>query len=119
LQANPPLRFCAVSFVSGGVGETEMQQMKVMTPDFSVELLFVSKGTPRRYLSGAKVQIKDRDGRIVLDTEARGPVLLAKLSPGRYAVSAESDGKVNRQTVQIGGGKVQRVVFVLDEPVDS
>jgi hypothetical protein len=107
-----------VSFVSGGVGVTEMQEIKALAADYSLELLFVTQGKPRRYLSSIKVQIKDAGGKVVLETESRGPVLLAKLPAGRYAVSAESDGKINRRTVQAGGRKSQRAVFVWDQPVD-
>jgi hypothetical protein len=109
----------AVSFVSGGVGETEMGEMKSMSARFPVELLFLAQSSPDRYLSQVKVQIKDNGGNVVLDTESQGPVLLAKMPSGRYSVSADSEGTTKRQTIQVTQSKGQRVVFIWNGPVDQ
>lgn len=103
-----------VSFVSGGVGEDERQEIKNLSPGYPLELLFVTKGSPNEYLADIKVQIKDKDGKVVLDTISQGPFLLAKMPPGKYSISADSEGTVKRQTIQVAGGKTQRVVFVWD-----
>ena len=108
----------SVSFVSGGVGEDEVQEIKSLVRDYPLELMFVTKAPRNRYLSGVKVEIKDKDGKTVLDTESRGPYLLAKMPPGRYTISAASQGISKRQTVQIAQGKSQRAVFVWDLPTD-
>ena len=103
-----------VSFVSGGVGEDELQEMKKLSPGYPLELLFVTKGEPQEYLADVKVQIKDKDGKIVLDTMSQGPFLLAKMLPGKYTISADHDGTVKRQIVQVAGAKTRRIVFVWD-----
>lgn len=105
----------AVSFVSGGVGEDELQEIKKLSPAYPLELLFVTKGDPQEYLAGVKVQIKDKDGKIVLDTMSQGPFLLAKMLPGKYTISADHDGTVKRQIVQVAGAKTHRIVFVWDQ----
>lgn len=102
----------SVSFISGGVGDDDAQRMKQLRSGYPVELLFVTQGNPNQYLSDVKVQIMDKGGKVVLDTTADGPFLLAKIPPGRYSVSADSNGSVKRQTIQVGGGKTQRVMFV-------
>jgi hypothetical protein len=104
-----------VSFVSGGVGEDELQEMKKLSPGYPLELLFVTKGEPQEYLADVKVQIKDKDGKIVLDTMSQGPFLLAKMPPGKYTISADHDGTVKRQIVQVAGAKTHRIVFVWDQ----
>jgi len=109
----------SVSFVSGGVGEDQSQTFKSMARDYPLELMFVTKGSPNRYLADVKVQIKDKSGNVVLDTTSNGPFLLAKVPPGKYTITAESEGGVKRQTVQVGGGKTQRAVFVWDVPTDT
>jgi len=108
----------AVSFVSGGVGEDQSQTFKNMARDYPLELMFVTKGNPNRYLADVKVQIKDKSGNVVLDTTSNGPFLLAKLPPGRYSITADSEGVTKRQNVQVGG-KSQRAVFVWDVPTDT
>jgi hypothetical protein len=118
-QASPEIRQQGeVTFVSGGVGVTEMEEIKRLSPSFPVELLFVSNSVPDRYLAGTLVQIKDGDGKVVLDTQSQGPVLLAKMPRGRYLITADTNGVVKRDTVQVGAGKAQRIVFVWNLPVD-
>ena len=101
-----------VSFVSGGVGEDERQEIQKLSPDYSLELLFATKGTPNEYLADIKVEIKDKNGKVVLDAISKGPFLLAKMPPGKYSISADNDGVVKRQTIQVAGAKPHRVVFV-------
>ena len=101
-----------VSFVSGGVGEDERQEIQKLSPDYSLELLFATKGTPNEYLADIKVEIKDKNGKVVLDAISKGPFLLAKVPPGKYSISADNDGVVKRQTIQVAGAKPHRVVFV-------
>ncbi len=101
-----------VLFVSGGVGEEERQQIENLSPDYPLQLLFATKGSPNEYLADVGVQIKDKDGKVVLDAVSQGPLLLAKMPPGKYSISADNDGVVKRQTIQVAGAKPHRVVFI-------
>ena len=101
-----------IPFVSGGVGEDERQEIGKLAPDYSLELLFATKGTPNEYLADIKVEIKDKNGNVMLDTVAQGPFLLAKMPPGRYSVNADNDGAVKQQTIRVAGAKPHRVVFI-------
>jgi len=101
-----------VPFVSGGVGEDERQEIGKRAPAYSLELLFAAKGSPNEYLADIKVEIKDKNGEVVLDAVSQGPFLLAKVSPGKYSISADNDGAVKRQTIQVAGTKPRRVVFI-------
>jgi hypothetical protein len=109
-----PQRQGPVSFVSGGVGDDEAQAIKSMAASYPVEMLFVAKSTPNQYLANVRVQVTDKSGNVVLDTTTRGPFLFAKLPPGRYSVSAESEGGVKRQNMQVTGAR-QRVTFMWDQ----
>jgi hypothetical protein len=102
----------ALSFVSGGVGEEERQEIMKLSPNYPLELLFAAKGEPNEYLADVKVRIKDKNGKVVLETISQGPFLLAKLPPGRYSISADNDGASKQQTVQVEGTRLRRVVFV-------
>jgi hypothetical protein len=99
-------------FVSGGVGDDERQQIERLSPGYPLQLLFATKGSPNEFLADIKVQIIDKDGKVVLDAVSQGPFLLAKIPAGKYSISADNEGVVKRQTIQIAGAKSQRVVFV-------
>jgi len=101
-----------VSYVSGGVGDDELQEIKKLASGYPLEVLFVTQGTPNQYLSAVKVQIKDAGGKEVAALETDGPILLAKLPAGRYSISADHGGAVKRQNVNVGAGKPQRLTFV-------
>lgn len=101
-----------VPFVSGGVGEDERQEIGNLASAYSLELLFAAKGSPNEYLADIKVEIRDKNGKVMLDAVAQGPFLLAKMPPGRYSVSADNDGVVKKQTILVKGAKPHRVVFI-------
>ncbi len=101
-----------VSFVSGGVGEDEIQEIKRLSSNYPLELLFATKKLPSVYLADVKVQIKDKDGKVVLDEVSRGPFFLVKIPPGRYSISVENDGIEQRRVTQVTGARTQRVIFV-------
>ena len=91
-----------VSFVSGGVGGDERDEMHAIQADYNLSLLFSVKGTGE-YLSDVRVHIEDSKGNTSLETVADGPMLYAKLKPGRYSVSADRDGHVIDRKVMVGG----------------
>ena len=101
-----------VSAVSGGMNEEDRQQVEKRFPQHKLQLLFAAKGTPNEFLADIKVQIKDSNGKTVLDTVSEGPFLQVKMPAGKYAISADYDGVVKQQSVQVLGNKPQRVVFV-------
>jgi len=102
-----------VSFITGGIGDDEATAFKNAAPTYPLELLFVQKARPTdEYLADVKVTIRDRSGKLWLDTTAEGPFLLAKLPAGKYQIEADYDGERKRQSVEIRAGKHQRAVFV-------
>lgn len=101
----------SASFISGGVGEDDSDRMKQLRSQYPLELLFVTRGNPNQYLSDVRVQISGGGG-VAVDTVSNGPFFLVKVPPGRYTVTADNQGSVKRQSVQVGSGKTQRVMFV-------
>ena len=101
-----------VSFLSGGIGQTEAKAMEHAAKRYPLELEFVLKAKPKaEYLASVKVNIKDAHDKVVLDTTAEGPFLLAKMPAGKYTVSAERDGAVQQRHIQIAAREHRRVVF--------
>jgi hypothetical protein len=93
-----------VEFVSGGVGEHERSFMQSLQGNYNVHILFAIKGTGE-YVSDVKVKIMDGGGITVLDTIAAGPKLFVKLSPGRYKLEAERQGRILQETINVPSKK--------------
>ncbi len=101
-----------VTFVSGGIGSCESQEMRKIAKDYQLELVFVQKtATTESFLANIPVEVTDKKGSYVLDTVTKGPFLLAKMPNGRYTVTATFNGETKTQQVSITA-KHQRVVFV-------
>jgi hypothetical protein len=75
-----------------------------------LSLLFTVKGSGE-YISDAKVCIKDARGTVRLETVADGPMLYAKLKPGRYSISVDRDGHVMENKVTLSGKKLTALAF--------
>lgn len=89
-----------VTFVNGGVGGDEQAAMQALRPDYNLHLLFSIKGTGE-YVSDVRVRIADSSGNTLLETVSDGPMLFAKLKPGRYTVTVDRDGQVVRKTATV------------------
>jgi hypothetical protein len=112
-QAAPPVQTQGgIEYVTGGIGSDEAQAMKVLAPEYPLELLFVATEADGRgvYLADNKVEIR-AGGKTVLQVTSGGPYLLAKLPPGHYAITADYEGKAKTQAVDIAAGKHARIVF--------
>lgn len=100
-----------VTFVSGGVGGDERNAMQAIRAEYNLSLLFSVQGTGE-YLSNVKVNITDSSGNIFLETVSDGPMLFAKLKPGRYTVTASLDGQVAHKKATIVGSKRTSLSFI-------
>lgn len=99
-----------VTFVSGGIGTDEQNEMHAVRADYNLNLLFSVKGTGE-YVSDVKVMITDSSGNIVLDSVSDGPMLFALLKPGRYSISVDRDGQVQHKKVTVGSKKRTSLSF--------
>jgi hypothetical protein len=100
-----------VTFVSGGIGFCESQEMRRISHEYQLELLFLQKTAKREsFLASVPVQITDSKGSLVVDTVSKGPLLLAKIPAGRYVITAAYNGIVKTHHLRIND-KHQRVVF--------
>ncbi len=110
-QLPPVQSFGGVNYLTGGIGLDEASAIKAAEKDFTLSLLFAQ--TKRaEYLSDVKVSVTDKSGKTVLDVTSDGPMLLAKLPPGTYKVSAEHEGKALTRSVSIAAKGVTHAGFV-------
>ncbi|WP_020485205.1 hypothetical protein [Methylomonas sp. MK1] len=89
-----------VVFVSGGIGGDERDALQAVRSDYNLSLQFSMQGSGE-YLSDVAVRISGANNQTVLETVADGPILFAKLKPGRYRISAEHEGQEIRKSVTI------------------
>ena len=102
-----------VRYVSGGVGEDALAAFKQAAGKYALELQFVRQATPRdEFLADIKVTIRDGSGKVMLDTTAKGPFLLAQLPSGKYQIDAAYEGMSKRHSVDVQAGKHARAVMV-------
>jgi hypothetical protein len=91
-----------VTFVTGGVGIEERDELHATRANYNLSLLFSEQGTGE-YLSDVNILITDSRGNVFLKTVSDGPELFARLPPGRYIVTVEFDGKTYHKAVSVGG----------------
>ena len=99
-----------VSFVSGGVGGEEREEMKAMRADYNLSLLFKIQGSGE-YISDVKVTIRDVSGVVRLETVSDGPWLYVRLRSGSYNISANRDGHVIDKKITLSEKKLASLEF--------
>ncbi|MDT3670980.1 MAG: carboxypeptidase regulatory-like domain-containing protein [Aromatoleum sp.] len=108
--AAPDVReFEGVRYVTGGVGEGERTAILAIARDFNLKLTFAEKSGD--YLSGVKTVITGGNGRKVLELDSEGPLVLAKLPPGKYRVSATANGREQTRDANVAGTGQQSLNF--------
>jgi hypothetical protein len=106
----------SVTYVSGGIGKDESDAMKQAASRYSLAIELASPASPRaQYVADVKIDIRDQRGATVLSTISDGPILLAKLPPGRYTVNAAKNGASQQRNIVIGSGGPVRAMFSFPE----
>lgn len=104
-----------IPYISGGVGSEGMSEIAAQEKDYSLKLFFAGKGGA--WLSDVSVKITDARKHAVADLNAEGPVMLLKLAPGRYTLTATLDGKEVVQKVSVAA-KGLRTVYIRFPEID-
>ena len=105
-----------VNYVSGGVGDDSLQRMTALAKDYNLQLTFAAR--PGNYLADVKVSIRYARGARVIEAVSDGPLLLARLPPGRYEIVASLEGVSNRQATTVAAAGQRKLVFRWDVPLD-
>lgn len=88
-----------VMFVTGGVGDAEIAEIKSIAPRYPLQILTADKAG--QFVAGAVVTI-EQGGQRLFEATLDGPYLLAKLKPGRYRVRATFEGRSIEHVVDVG-----------------
>jgi hypothetical protein len=78
-----------LAWISGGVGDEAMQEMRKMASTYNVHVMFTER--QGSYLANVPFSIVRRDGRMVYQGISDGPLLYLRLPVGAYRISAELD----------------------------
>ena len=106
----------SVTYISGGIGKDEADAMKQAASRYSLAIEMASPVSPRaQYVADVKIDIRDQRGATVLSTISDGPILLAKLPPGRYTVNAARNGVSQQRNIVVGSGGPLRAMFSFPE----
>lgn len=105
-------------YVSGGIGQDEVEQLKQMSDKFSLQLIVSSRSGA--YLADMQVSIIGANSVKVLDAPLDAPWLLVDLAPGTYKVFvAHQGGQTHERNVTITSGKKTELVVQFDVPADT
>ena len=97
-----PQTMNGVTFVSGGIGDSEIQAMKDMKKKYNLQLLFADKDTSS-YMADINVKILGKKGATILESVSHGPFFFAQLNPGKYKIVASHEGQEQSASVVISG----------------
>lgn len=104
-------------YVSGGIGQGEVEQLKLRADKFSLQLIVSARSGA--YLADMNVRITGTDSQKILDTQLNAPWLLVDLAPGAYTVAVTHAGQTQERKVTLAPGKREQIVVQFDVPADT
>lgn len=97
-----------INYVTGGIGEDEFSALLAVREQYNVYLL--NARVNGAYVGDSHLVVTDADGNEVLSAEM-GPVFLASLPPGKYVLTATSEGQELTQRITIKDKILPRIVM--------
>jgi len=94
-----------ISFVSGGVGKPEREQLGALEKDFNLKLVF--SAADGKYVANVKIVVSDAKGRKLLEHVADGPFFMARMPAGEYSVAATFAGKTQTRKIGVAANRLQ------------
>ena len=107
-----------VTFVTGGVGLDERNELNATRANYNLSLLFSVQGKGN-FLSDVKIRITDLKGNVFLETVSNGPKLFAKLPSGRYIVTVDLNGETYHKTVSVRGKQNTSLSFTWSQKMEK
>lgn len=98
-----------ITFVSGGIGDEERQAMLDIRRDYNLHIM--SSGKDGAFVGNTKLIIYDRIGDELVRIDAE-PLFYAKLPIGKYTIVAESEGDIQRKTVNVTKSRTSQLHFI-------
>jgi hypothetical protein len=102
-------RAADVPYISGGVGADEREAFAAKEKEYNLKIVVAEKSGD--YLGDVQVGIESAGKRRILETAMEGPILLAKLPPGTYRITATSGRDRLTQTVNVPPQGLREVIL--------
>jgi hypothetical protein len=106
-----------VVFMSGGIGETEREEMLARESEFDLTIWTALKGSCA-FVVPERLWITDAKGRAVFEMAPEGPITYLHLGPGRYTVTVTYEGVIASQAVTIPAVGRRNVFFYWTSAAD-
>jgi hypothetical protein len=103
-----------VSYITGGVGEDEVQAFRAAAPGYNLRMTFASKAG--NYLSDIDVTIMSGAGRPILSVRTEGPFLFVQLPAGRYQIRAQTHRVTETRKTQVPAHGGADLRFYWEDP---
>jgi hypothetical protein len=110
-------RAADVPYISGGVGADEREAFAAKEKEYNLKIVFAEKSGD--YLADVQVGIESVGKGRILETAMEGPILLVKLPPGTYRVTATSGRDRLTQTVNVPPQGLREVVLRWEAAADG
>ena len=89
-----------IRYVSGGISNEELVELKEVENQFNVHVLFTAVGGG--FVSDVTVRLIDASGNVVLTAPNVGPYFYAAVKLGTYTLEATQEGEVKKSTLKVG-----------------
>ena len=100
-----------VLWISGGVGDEAMTEMRKVSAAYNVRLMMT--GPHGNYLAGVPFKVSRHNDFLMVSGLSEGPLLYLKLPAGHFQIAVELDGAWQTRRVQaFGSGKATNAHFV-------
>lgn len=101
----------AVTWLCGGISRPEADYMQRRAADYDLKLTFA--GADGAYLADVNVEIRTRQGELVLQTACDGPIMLVDVpKDGSYRIAAEAEGRQQTRSVRVNKARAQSATLV-------
>src|ERR1051326_1235423 len=112
----------AVPYVTGGIGADQVEGMAARSAEYDLKVVFALEGSSgtghRAFLADVGVRIFEATGREILAVDHAGPLLFAKLPPGRYRVESTFGEMLVTQVADVAERRQTRLAFYWPQTVD-
>jgi len=103
-----------VTFITGGIGDEELEQIKASEHDYNLHILMSATGGA--FVSDVDLRLTDATGKELVSIQGAGPYFYAKLPAGSYTVELNDSGESKKIPVKIGTNSNIKKVVEFKEP---
>jgi hypothetical protein len=98
-----------IEYISGGIGSEESDAMLALGKKWPLVLEF-SQDHPQRPLWVADVMVKilDQKKKVIFEALSDGPIMLLKMTAGKYDAEYTFEGKILKRSLVVEEGKFQK-----------